>query len=279
MLDTFKTAGQDDAPGGTSSVRVLHVAAKFWDPTRCDPHRDCMGVGTPKPIRTGSQLGRRLPSPPYDGENLRALTEEAALALLGVTRRKTMTDFYDDVANGTLPKYSFIKPRMFFDHNDMHPTAPANFENDEYEQEVSYVTAADKLMGEVYAAIRASSSAIGSNAQNTLLIITWDENGGLHDHVPPPAAIAPTSYKALGSLDTWIEDCHNAYGFEFNRLGVRISTIMVSTFIEPNTIVNELRHTEVAGGTTRIRASRSSPRRARAKRSATAVSPRGRRSS
>ena len=37
----------------------------------------------------------------------------------------TMTDFYNDVANGTLPTYAFVEPRMIFNNNDFHPPAPS----------------------------------------------------------------------------------------------------------------------------------------------------------
>ena len=36
-------------------------------------------------------------------------------------RFATMSDFYEDVKLGTLPAYSFIEPRMTYNHNDFHP--------------------------------------------------------------------------------------------------------------------------------------------------------------
>ena len=36
----------------------------------------------------------------------------------------TMTELYQDVANGTLPAYAFIEPRMLYNNNDYHPPAP-----------------------------------------------------------------------------------------------------------------------------------------------------------
>ena len=32
-----------------------------------------------------------------------------------------MERFHEDVAGGSLPRYSFIEPRLFFNHNDQHP--------------------------------------------------------------------------------------------------------------------------------------------------------------
>jgi hypothetical protein len=36
-----------------------------------------------------------------------------------------MEDFYSDMANGTLPAYAFVEPRMLRFHNDYHPLQPA----------------------------------------------------------------------------------------------------------------------------------------------------------
>ena len=37
------------------------------------------------------------------------------------TNFRTMKQFWEDVAAGKLPEYSFIEPRLFFNNNDMHP--------------------------------------------------------------------------------------------------------------------------------------------------------------
>lgn len=138
----------------------------------------------------------------------------------------SMEQFYDDVDRGRLPKYSFIEPRMWFDNNDMHPTSPVLEFRQNYENTRSYVTAADRLLHDVYDAIRRSSSESGSNAENTLLLITFDEHGGSHDHVVPAPAAPPD--QTIGDLD-----------FRFDRLGIRIPTVAVSAHIEPGTVVND----------------------------------------
>ena len=69
-------------------------------------------------------------------------------------------------------------------------------------------------------------TSLSSNKQawnETLLIITFDEHGGLFDHVPPPAAISP--------------DNKFQNGFKFDRYGVRVPTIFISPLIEKGTIV------------------------------------------
>ena len=64
---------------------------------------------------------------------------------------------------------------------------------------------------------RASQSG-GSNAMNTALVITFDEHGGTYDHVPPPTA-TPPDRSGPGEM-----------GFTFDRLGVRVPTIVVSAY-------------------------------------------------
>lgn len=60
----------------------------------------------------------------YDERQLVSLTgmlHAPHLEKFWKTNFRTMKTFYVDAANGTLPAYSFIEPRLTFDHNDMHP--------------------------------------------------------------------------------------------------------------------------------------------------------------
>jgi len=151
------------------------------------------------------------------------------------TRFRTMARFYDDVANGTLPAYSFIEPRLLYDHNDMHPpVGPATrVDVDGAPTEgggISDVRAGDALLHQIYTAIRHSASATGSNALNTTLFVTFDEHGGTYDHVPPPAATPP------GDLH------EREMGFRFDRLGVRVPAIVVSAYTPARTVINDTMH-------------------------------------
>jgi phospholipase C len=129
--------------------------------------------------------------------------------------------------------FNFMPPEFW--HNDMHPS--------EWVKSWSWVFLAqggpgsvllgDHLIWQVYEAIRTSQHRDAQGRllrDRTLLVITFDEHGGCFDHVPPPCATPPTDIP------------HPEYGFEFRRLGPRVPTVMISSHIAPNTIVNETMH-------------------------------------
>lgn len=150
---------------------------------------------------------------------------------------RTMEQFYRDVETGDLPDYAFIEPRMVYDHNDMHPPVGPFTETD-YDGRVvtggaiSDVRAGERLLHQVYSAVRASASATGSNALNTLLLATFDEHGGTYDHVPPPAATPPEDPR----------NRHTEMDFAFDRLGVRVPAIAISAYTKKGSVINELMH-------------------------------------
>ncbi|HQZ35701.1 MAG TPA: alkaline phosphatase family protein [Ilumatobacteraceae bacterium] len=151
------------------------------------------------------------------------------------TNFRTMKQFYLDVANGNLPAYSFVEPRMVFNHNDMHPPygelrVGDNDGADVVNAAVSDVRAGDKLLHDLYTALRTSDSRAGSNALNTAMLVTFDEHGGTYDHVAPPAATPPGTGEK-GEM-----------GFAFDRLGPRVPAILISAYTARNTIVNATKH-------------------------------------
>ncbi len=132
-----------------------------------------------------------------------------------------MDDFEKNAADGNLPSYSFIEPRFFIDHNDQHPPIGDILET-------SSALAGELLIHRVYKAIRN-----GKNWEKTLLIITCDEHGGCYDHVSPPAAVPPDASEG-------------EQGFKFDRLGVRVPTVMISPYIEKGTVISDMHdHTSI----------------------------------
>ncbi len=167
--------------------------------------------------------------------SLTGFINDAALRPYWKTRFFGMRKFHEDAAAGTLPAYAFIEPRLIFDHNDMHPPiASFDFPLADGEPVVvgalDDVRAGEKLLHEVYTAIRNSASPNGSNAINTMLLVTFDEHGGTYDHVPPPPATPP------GPV------AEPEMGFSFDRLGVRVPAIAVSAWTKAGTIVHDEMH-------------------------------------
>ena len=72
-----------------------------------------------------------------------------------------------------------------YGHNDMHPAFDALFPGVDLDPPSSLL-GGEALLAKIYDAIRHSASPSGSNAYNTLFLVTFDEHGGTYDHVPPP---------------------------------------------------------------------------------------------
>ncbi len=87
-----------------------------------------------------------------------------------------------------------------------------------------------QLLQEVYEIL--FTPKVNPNWQSTLLIVTFDEHGGCYEHVPPFPAPLPTA-SAYGKVAA------NASGPPFDRYGVRVPTILVSSQIKPGTIFRQ----------------------------------------
>lgn len=132
-----------------------------------------------------------------------------------------ITDFATDCQNGTLPFYSFLMCWLpggtFTEYTDtsMHPPA--------------LVQPGENLLAAVYNTLRNSDYW-----QETLLVVTFDENGGIYDHVFPPSATPPTP----GSLAHRTEAgcCGNKWKldstFDFSLLGPRIPALLISPWLK-----------------------------------------------
>ncbi|MGB3675668.1 MAG: alkaline phosphatase family protein [Candidatus Nanopelagicales bacterium] len=120
-----------------------------------------------------------------------------------------MPAFWTDCAQGTLPRYSWVEPRMMSGEvNDYHPPTD--------------VRAAEQFLASVYNAVRTSPQW-----EETALVIMFDEHGGTYDHVVPPAAVAP-------------DDSKSEMDFTFDRYGIRVPTIVISAHTKKGTVIRDL---------------------------------------
>ncbi|KAI4382145.1 hypothetical protein MLD38_008144 [Melastoma candidum] len=122
--------------------------------------------------------------------------------------------FKNDAKNGKLPNYTVVEQRYtdskLFPANDDHPS------HDVYQGQM--------FVKEVYETLRASPQW-----NEMLLVITYDEHGGFYDHVPTPVRGIPSPDDIVGP---------EPFLFKFDRLGVRVPTIMVSPWINKGTVVH-----------------------------------------
>jgi phospholipase C len=114
--------------------------------------------------------------------------------------------FYSQAMAGTLPAFSYIEPIW------IGATGTT-----------SYHPGEDLVPGEVQLNLIYDSLRKGPDWDETLLIVTFDEHGGIFDHVPPPKAVNP-----------WPND--EMDGFRYDVMGVRVPTIVASPWIDDSTV-------------------------------------------
>jgi len=107
------------------------------------------------------------------------------------------------LANGSLPSVSFVDPTGAQNGNptqDEHPTAD--------------IHGGEAWIRQIYEA------ALASPLWNQMaIVLTFDEGGGLADHVAPPSACPPSADQA-----------------SFNQLGMRVPTLVVSPWARLNSV-------------------------------------------
>lgn len=123
-------------------------------------------------------------------------------------------EFKDHAKNGNLSNYVVIEQRYM--DSKQKPATDDHPSHDVYQGQM--------FIKEVYETLRSSPQW-----NETLFIITYDEHGGFFDHVPTPVKGVPSPDGIVGP---------DPFFFKFDRLGVRVPTIMVSPWIEKGTVVH-----------------------------------------
>jgi phospholipase C len=109
-------------------------------------------------------------------EGFRTATQGSSVYEKGMTHR-SLEQLRGDVRSGSLPQVSWILPPMVWSE---HPSPSSSLQGAEFTSRVlDALTANPHVWGK------------------TVLFVTFDENDGLFDHVPPPA---PPSYNLDGTL-------------------------------------------------------------------------------
>lgn len=129
-----------------------------------------------------------------------------------------LEDFFSDVENDALPTYSFIEPRytdMFWGTPNSNHPGGSTLKN--APPPIS-VCNGEQLLQSIYTALyNGPNNMFGK----TLFIVTYDEHGGLFDHISPPGAKSPFP---PGEVT----------GFDYSRYGVRVPAIFIHPYIQRN---------------------------------------------
>ncbi|KRH07322.2 hypothetical protein GLYMA_16G081200v4 [Glycine max] len=125
--------------------------------------------------------------------------------------------FKKQCKEGKLPNYVVIEQRYF----DLL-SLPANDDHPSHD-----VAEGQKFVKEVYEALRASPQW-----NEMLFVIIYDEHGGFYDHVPTPVDGVPSPDDIAGP---------EPFKFQFDRLGVRVPTIIISPWIEAGKVFDKAR--------------------------------------
>jgi phospholipase C len=132
----------------------------------------------------------------------------------------TYPQFLDDCKKGMLPDYSFIEPN----YNDHEGEGGESLASDQHPDH--NVQEGEIFIASIYNAIHANPDLWKS----TVLLVVYDEHGGIYDHVPPPACTADGF--TASAADTGI-----GQPFAFDRLGVRVPAVLISPWIPKATVV------------------------------------------
>jgi phospholipase C len=150
----------------------------------------------------------------------------------------TFSRFVELCRRNRLPRYCFIEPR-YNPQNLGSAFLPANDQHPDHD-----VRAGELLLKRVYEAIRSNDDLWKS----CMLVIIYDEHGGIYDHVAPPRTVSPDI------------SCPSPV-FDFTRLGPRVPAVIISPYVQRGTIVHDLTfdHTSVIATTMKLFAPKAWP--------------------
>jgi phospholipase C len=128
-----------------------------------------------------------------------------------------VSQYLDDVRNGTLPSVAFIEAG-YLSQRDEHPSSGTNVE-----------------VGAAYAASLINALMASPSWKDSAFIMTYDEPGGLYDHVPPMApVVSPDGIKPKDLQPNDICTTGTGVNCDFTTTGFRVPLLVVSPFTKKN---------------------------------------------
>jgi phospholipase C len=150
-----------------------------------------------------------------------AATMFVSMVTANINKIVDVSQFAADAAAGTLPAVSWIDPEF---------TSP------DYGGETSEHPPADMQTGQhfVYEQIKALMNS--PLWPHSAMFITYDEHGGIYDHVPPPPACPPDN----------IPPATDAQLGGFDRLGFRVPVFVISPYAKAHFVSHDVHtHTSI----------------------------------
>lgn len=131
-----------------------------------------------------------------------------------------ISQYFTDLQNGTLPQVAQIEPGT--DGGlDEHPS-------------VSDAEPNDIQVGATYVATLINALMSSSSWQDSAFILTFDENGGLYDHVSPQPTVSPDGIKPVDLMPGDICTTSTGPTCDFVYTGYRVPLIVISPFTKQN---------------------------------------------
>jgi phospholipase C len=131
-----------------------------------------------------------------------------------------IAQYFTDLQNGTLPQVALIEPAEDAGF-DEHPTN-------------SDLAPNDIQLGANYVSSLINRLMASSSWKDSAFILTFDEFGGLYDHVAPQPAVSPDGIKPLDLLPNDICNPPTGPTCDFVYTGYRVPLIVVSPYTKKN---------------------------------------------
>jgi phospholipase C len=131
-----------------------------------------------------------------------------------------ISQYFTDLQNGTLPQVAQIEPAAYAGL-DEHPSD-------------TDTQPSDSQAGAAYVATLINGLMTSTSWKDSAFILTFDEFGGLYDHVPPQPAVSPDGIKPVDLLPGDICTTSSGPTCDFVYTGYRVPLIVVSPFARQN---------------------------------------------
>ena len=131
-----------------------------------------------------------------------------------------ISEYFSDLANDTLPQVAEIEPASdagLDEHGSVSDSSAANIQH-----------------GARYTSMLVNALMESTSWRDSVFIFTFDESGGLYDHVPPQPAVSPDGIAPLDLPPNSV--CYTTKGptCNFVYTGYRIPLTVISPFAKKN---------------------------------------------